>query len=84
MFTGICHLLCALAEDYTKPVGVSLYFLALDLGVLAITTETLMDLVGAQRFSSAVGLVTVVECYPVLLGPPLAGKNIYHQRRQIA
>ncbi|KAF3860835.1 hypothetical protein F7725_001090 [Dissostichus mawsoni] len=32
-----------------------------------------MDLVGAQRFSSAVGLVTIVECGPVLLGPPLTG-----------
>ena len=35
-----------------------------------------MDRVGAQRFSSAVGLVTVVECCPVLLGLPLAGKLV--------
>lgn len=33
-----------------------------------------MDLVGPQRFSSAVGLVTIVECCPVLLGPPLLGR----------
>ncbi|KAJ4933758.1 hypothetical protein JOQ06_006569 [Pogonophryne albipinna] len=33
----------------------------------------LMDLVGAHRFSSAVGLVTIIECGPVLLGPPLSG-----------
>lgn len=33
-----------------------------------------MDQVGASRFSSAVGLVTIVECCPVLFGPPLAGK----------
>ncbi|KAK5895018.1 hypothetical protein CesoFtcFv8_011648 [Champsocephalus esox] len=32
-----------------------------------------MDLVGAHRFSSAVGLVTIIECGPVLLGPPLSG-----------
>ncbi|KAK9404580.1 Monocarboxylate transporter 1 [Crotalus adamanteus] len=31
-------------------------------------------LFGAQRFSSAVGLVTIVECGPVLLGPPVLGK----------
>lgn len=29
--------------------------------------------VGPQRFSSAVGLVTIVECCPVLLGPPVLG-----------
>ncbi|XP_018603605.1 monocarboxylate transporter 2-like isoform X3 [Scleropages formosus] len=28
------------------------------------------------RFSSAVGLVTIVECCPVLIGPPLAGKLV--------
>ncbi|GLD50549.1 monocarboxylate transporter 1-like protein [Lates japonicus] len=46
----------------------------------AVLFETLMDLVGAQRFSSAVGLVTIVECAPVLLGPPLTGTfyNYYH------
>ncbi|KAI4826769.1 hypothetical protein KUCAC02_030202 [Chaenocephalus aceratus] len=46
----------------------------------AILFETLMDLVGTKRFSSAVGLVTIVECGPVLLGPPLLGKfkDIYH------
>uniref|UniRef100_A0AAV2LZV6 Major facilitator superfamily (MFS) profile domain-containing protein n=1 Tax=Knipowitschia caucasica TaxID=637954 RepID=A0AAV2LZV6_KNICA len=35
--------------------------------------ETLMDLVGAKRFSSAVGLCTIIECGPVLLGPPMSG-----------
>jgi len=40
----------------------------------SVLFETLMDLVGAQRFSSAVGLVTIVECCPVLLGPPLLGR----------
>ena len=84
MFTGICHLLCALAEDYTSLVVYAVFF-GLGFGsVSSVLFETLMDLVGAQRFSSAVGLVTVVECCPVLLGPPLAGKNIYHQRNQIA
>uniref|UniRef100_A0A3P9KYX4 Monocarboxylate transporter 1 n=1 Tax=Oryzias latipes TaxID=8090 RepID=A0A3P9KYX4_ORYLA len=51
--------------------------------LLNVLFETLMDLVGAQRFSSAVGLVTIVECGPVLLGPPLLGKfkDIYHHYR---
>ncbi|KAL3977462.1 serine/threonine-protein phosphatase 6 regulatory ankyrin repeat subunit A [Sarotherodon galilaeus] len=44
--------------------------------VSSVLFETLMDLVGAQRFSSAVGLTTIVECCPVLIGPPLAGKLV--------
>ena len=84
MFTGICHLLCPLAEDYTSLVVYAVFF-GLGFGsVSSVLFETLMDLVGAQRFSSAVGLVTVVECCPVLLGPPLAGKNIHQQRKQTA
>ncbi|XP_016020799.2 monocarboxylate transporter 2 [Rousettus aegyptiacus] len=76
MFTGVCHLLCPLAEDYTSLVIYAVFF-GLGFGsVSSVLFETLMDLVGAQRFSSAVGLVTVVECCPVLLGPPLAGKLV--------
>lgn len=75
MFTGVCHLLCPLAKDYTSLVVYAVFF-GLGFGsVSSVLFETLMDLVGAARFSSAVGLVTIVECGPVLLGPPLAGKN---------
>ncbi|XP_006886157.1 PREDICTED: monocarboxylate transporter 2-like [Elephantulus edwardii] len=76
MFNGICHLLCPLAEDYTSLVVYAVFF-GLGFGsVSAVLFETLMDLVGASRFSSAVGLVTIIECCPVLLGPPLAGKLV--------
>ncbi|KAM9321005.1 monocarboxylate transporter 1 [Gastrophryne carolinensis] len=71
---GVCHLLAPLANDY---VGFSVYaaIFGFAFGWLSsVLFETLMDLVGAQRFSSAVGLVTIVECCPVLLGPPLLGK----------
>ena len=84
LFNGLCHLLCPLAEDYPSLVVYAVFF-GLGFGsVSSILFESLMDLVGAQRFSSAVGLVTVVECCPVLLGPPLAGKNISHQGKQKA
>lgn len=76
MYTGVCHLMCPLAENYTSLVFYAVFF-GLGFGsVSSILFETLMDLVGAQRFSSAVGLVTIVECCPVLLGPPLAGKLV--------
>ncbi|XP_026188554.1 monocarboxylate transporter 2-like [Mastacembelus armatus] len=72
-YSGVCHLLCPLA---TGNVGLVVYAVFFGLGfgmVSALLFEVLMDLVGARRFSSAVGLVTIIECGPVLLGPPLSG-----------
>ncbi|KAG7521171.1 monocarboxylate transporter 2-like [Solea senegalensis] len=72
-FNGVCHLLCPLAQGY---VGLVLYTVVFGMafGMLcALLFEVLMDLIGAQHFSSAVGLVTIIECGPVLLGPPISG-----------
>ncbi|XP_053173344.1 monocarboxylate transporter 2-like [Scomber japonicus] len=72
-YNGLCHLMCPLASGY---VGLAIYAVFFGLGfgmVSALLFEVLMDLVGAHRFSSAVGLVTIIECGPVLLGPPLSG-----------
>lgn len=71
---GVCHLLAPLCSTY---VGFCVYagFFGFAFGWLSsVLFETLMDLVGPQRFSSAVGLVTIVECCPVLLGPPMLGR----------
>lgn len=70
---GVCHLLCPLATGYTGLVLYSVFFGVAFGMVCALLFEVLMDLVGAQRFSTAVGLVTIIECGPVLLGPPMAG-----------
>ncbi|KAM8780543.1 monocarboxylate transporter 1 [Rhynchonycteris naso] len=71
---GICHLLVPLSTSY---VGFCIYagVFGFAFGWLSsVLFETLMDLIGPQKFSSAVGLVTIVECCPVLLGPPLLGR----------
>ncbi|CAI9541760.1 unnamed protein product, partial [Staurois parvus] len=73
IFNGVCHLLCPLATSYMGLVTYCVFF-GLGFGmVCALLFETLMDLVGAKRFTSAVGLVTMVECVPLLLGPPIGG-----------
>ncbi|XP_070766460.1 monocarboxylate transporter 2-like isoform X2 [Enoplosus armatus] len=75
-YNGLCHLLCPLASGY---VGLVIYAVFFGLGfgmVSALLFEVLMDLVGAHRFSSAVGLVTIIECGPVLLGPPISGSLV--------
>lgn len=80
LYNGVCHVLAPLSVDYTGFVVYAVFFGFAFGWLSAVLFETLMDLVGAQRFSSAVGLVTIVECGPVLLGPPLTGTfyNYYH------
>ncbi|KAM3872054.1 monocarboxylate transporter 2-like [Diretmus argenteus] len=72
-YNGVCHLLCPFASGYAGLVVYAVFF-GLAFGMLsALLFEVLMDLVGAHRFSTAVGLVTIIECGPVLLGPPISG-----------
>uniref|UniRef100_A0A3Q2Z5E3 Monocarboxylate transporter 2-like n=1 Tax=Hippocampus comes TaxID=109280 RepID=A0A3Q2Z5E3_HIPCM len=72
-YNGACHLLCPLASGYVGLVVYAVFFGMAFGMVCSLLFEVLMDLVGAHRFSSAVGLVTIIECGPVLLGPPLSG-----------
>ncbi|XP_066447803.1 monocarboxylate transporter 2 [Eleutherodactylus coqui] len=73
LYNGVCHVLCPLANDYTGLVIYAVFFGFAFGMVSSVLFETLMDIVGPARFSSAVGLVTIVECCPVLIGPPLGG-----------
>lgn len=73
---GVCHLLCPLASGYTGMVLYSVFFGVAFGMVCSLLFEVLMDLVGAHRFSTAVGLVTIIECGPVLLGPPISGASV--------
>nr|XP_023664468.1 monocarboxylate transporter 2-like [Paramormyrops kingsleyae] len=70
---GICHILCPQATGFVGLVIYAIFFGVAFGMVSALLFEVLMDLVGAHRFSSAVGLVTIIECGPVLLGPPISG-----------
>lgn len=73
LYNGVCQLLCPLASGYEGLVVYAVFY-GLAFGMLsALLFEALMDLVGAHRFSNAVGLVTIIECGPVLLGPPISG-----------
>ncbi|XP_051270422.1 monocarboxylate transporter 2-like [Dicentrarchus labrax] len=73
IFNGTCHLLCPLITSYAYMVVYAVFF-GVGFGmVFALIFECLMDLMGSQRFPSAVGLVTIIECFPMLLGPPAAG-----------
>ncbi|KAI5607074.1 solute carrier family 16, member 7 (monocarboxylic acid transporter 2) [Silurus asotus] len=72
-YNGVCHLLCPLASGYWGLVVYAVCYGVVYGMVCALLFECLMDVVGPSKFSSAVGLVTIFECCPVLLGPPIAG-----------
>ncbi|XP_068193688.1 monocarboxylate transporter 1-like [Antennarius striatus] len=74
LYNGVCHVLAPLSNNYTGFVVYAIFFGFAFGWLSSVLFETLMDLVGATRFSSAVGLVTIVECGPVLLGPPVTGQ----------
>lgn len=42
----------------------------------ALQFEVLMAIVGKEKFSSAIGLVLLMEAVAVLVGPPGAGQSI--------
>ncbi|XP_040890834.1 monocarboxylate transporter 2-like isoform X2 [Toxotes jaculatrix] len=72
VFNGTCHLVCPLLNSHALLVAYAVLF-GIGFGmVFALIFECLMDLMGNQRFPSAVGLVTIIECFPMLLGPPAA------------
>uniref|UniRef100_H2SUL4 Major facilitator superfamily (MFS) profile domain-containing protein n=2 Tax=Takifugu rubripes TaxID=31033 RepID=H2SUL4_TAKRU len=73
ILNGLSHLLCPLLNGYFYLVVYAILF-GWSFGmVFALIFECLLDLIGIQRFPSAVGLVTIIECFPVLVGPPAAG-----------
>lgn len=76
LYNGVCHIFAPMSTDYKGFVIYAIFFGFAFGWLSSVLFETLMDLVGAQRFSSAVGLVTIVECGPVLLSPPLLGECV--------
>lgn len=84
VFNGTVHLLCPLVKSYTSLV-VYAVFSGVGFGmVFALIFECLMDLMGNQRFPSAVGLVTIIECFPMLLGPPVAGNSTFSNTTRVS
>lgn len=80
LMNGLCHVLAPTSVTYTGFIIYAIFFGFAFGWLSSVLFETLMDLVGTQRFSSAVGLVTIVECGPVLLGPPLLGEYANHHQ----
>ncbi|KAL3053123.1 hypothetical protein OYC64_005619 [Pagothenia borchgrevinki] len=74
IFNGITDLIGSQANDYTTLVIFCIFF-GLSYGMVgALQFEVLMAIVGTEKFSSAIGLVLLMEAIAVLVGPPAAGR----------
>uniref|UniRef100_A0A8D0EFC4 Solute carrier family 16 member 3 n=1 Tax=Salvator merianae TaxID=96440 RepID=A0A8D0EFC4_SALMN len=73
-FNGFTDLMGSMSHDYGGLVVFCVFF-GISYGMVgALQFEVLMAIVGTQKFSSAIGLVLLVEAVAVLVGPPGAGK----------
>ncbi|XP_044103402.1 monocarboxylate transporter 6 isoform X2 [Neovison vison] len=73
LLNGLTNLVCAASADFRVLVGYCLLYSVSMSGVGALIFQVLMDIVPMDRFSSALGLFTVLESVSILISPPLAG-----------
>ncbi|XP_028572122.2 monocarboxylate transporter 4 [Podarcis muralis] len=74
LFNGFTDLMGSMAYNYDGLVVFCIFF-GISYGMVgALQFEVLMAIVGTQKFSSAIGLVLLMEAMAVLIGPPSAGK----------
>ncbi|KAK2866526.1 hypothetical protein Q7C36_002582 [Tachysurus vachellii] len=74
IFNGTTDIIGSLSKDYTSLVIFCIFF-GISYGMVgALQFEVLMTIVGTEKFSSAIGLVLLVEAVAVLVGPPSAGR----------
>ncbi|XP_030630156.1 monocarboxylate transporter 4 [Chanos chanos] len=74
IFNGTTDLIGSMSKDYPALVVFCIFF-GISYGMVgALQFEVLMAIVGTEKFSSAIGLVLLVEAMAVLVGPPLAGR----------
>lgn len=74
IFNGTTDLIGSLSKDYNALVVFCIFF-GISYGMVgALQFEVLMAIVGTEKFSSAIGLVLLMEAIAVLVGPPGAGR----------
>lgn len=74
LFNGLTDVCSAKSTDYMGLVIFCVFF-GLSYGMVgALQFEVLMSIVGTSGFSSALGLVLLIEAVAVLIGPPSAGE----------
>lgn len=74
IFNGTADIIGSFSKDYNSLVVFCIFF-GISYGMVgALQFEVLMAIVGTEKFSSAIGLVLLMEAIAVLVGPPSAGR----------
>ncbi|XP_032648848.1 monocarboxylate transporter 6 isoform X2 [Chelonoidis abingdonii] len=73
LLNGLSNLICVISADFSVLILYCLIYSMSMSGIGALIFQVLMDVVEMDRFSSALGLFTILESITILLGPPLAG-----------
>ncbi|CAL1589252.1 unnamed protein product [Knipowitschia caucasica] len=81
LFNGVTDLVGSQASDYPTLVVFCIFF-GVSYGMVgALQFEVLMTIVGTEKFSSAIGLVLLMEAFAVLIGPPGAGRLLDYTKK---
>ncbi|NXP44230.1 MOT6 protein, partial [Heliornis fulica] len=73
LLCGLSNFICVISAEFNVLI---IYCIILSIamsGIGALLFQVLMDVVEMDRFSSALGLFTVLESITLLIGPPLTG-----------
>ncbi|XP_072501738.1 monocarboxylate transporter 6 isoform X2 [Notamacropus eugenii] len=73
LLNGLSNFICVISANFSVLVFYCLVYSISMSGIGALLFQVLMDIVPMNRFSSALGLFTVLESFTVLISPPLAG-----------
>lgn len=83
LINGLTDVCSARNTDYMGLVTFCVFF-GLSYGMVgALQFEVLMGIVGTNTFSSALGLVLLIEAAAVLIGPPSAGESYSSEEKSV-
>ncbi|XP_021270218.1 monocarboxylate transporter 6 [Numida meleagris] len=73
LLCGLSNFICVISAEFSMLIFYCVILSIAMSGIGALTFQVLMDVVEMDRFSSALGLFTILESITLLIGPPLTG-----------
>ncbi|NXC43489.1 MOT6 protein, partial [Penelope pileata] len=73
LLCGLSNFICVISAEFNMLIFYCVILSIAMSGIGALTFQVLMDVVEMDRFSSALGLFTILESITLLIGPPLTG-----------
>ncbi|NXY83032.1 MOT6 protein, partial [Alcedo cyanopectus] len=73
LLCGLSNFICVISATFGVLITYCVILSIAMSGIGALTFQVLMDVVEMDRFSSALGLFTILESITLLIGPPLTG-----------